>query len=217
MPFAFSSPGPGKVAKPGVISDGDIWTGAPTVLKSGAKATLTLVSTTVTLTGGAGFVSGDTGKKIFISGAATALNNGWFTLTFISATSVSWTNASGATDANNGAISWQEAVLGVSTLAIAPASQFGNTVFTGPPVRTGVGTWSITTRDNVVATCGMDITPVLPAGSYLSIQENTSSVVATTGQRTYNWTFHSAGTPTDLPFPAQMRVYLVYGESKAGM
>ena len=217
MPFAFSSPGPGKVAKPGVISDGDVFQGAPTVLKSGAAATLTLVSTTVTLTGGAGFVSGDTGKKIYISGAATAGNNGWFTITYVSATSVSWTNASGATDANNGKIAWQEATLGVSTLATAPATQFGNSIFTGPPLRTGVGTWSITTRDGVVATCGMDVTAVLPSGSYLSVQENTATAVANTNQRTYNWTFHVAGTPTDLPYPGQVRVYCVYSETKAGM
>lgn len=218
MPFQFSTPGPGKVAKPGVISDGDLFTGAPTVLKSGAAATLTFGGSTVTLTGGAGFVSGDAGKKIFISGAATALNNGWFTIgAFISATSVSWTNASGATDANNGHIAWQEATLGVSTLATAPATQLGNTVFAGVPTRTGVGTWTVTTRDCVVATCELDITAVLPAGSYLSVQENTSTTVATTGQRVYNWTFHVAGTPTDLPFPGQFRLYNVYSETKAGL
>jgi len=216
MPFSFSAPGPAKVPKLGIIHDGNDFTGAPTVIVSGSTATLTLASTTVTLTGGAGFVSGDTGKKIYISGAATAANNGWFTITYISATSVSWTNAGGATDANNGAISWLVATLGVSTLAVAGPS-FPRSVFAGLPVRTGVGTWSITTKDNVVTTTGLDITTVLPAGSYLSTQINTSTTVAGTGQKTYNWTFNVAGTPTDLPYPGTMRIHVEYSETKDGV
>lgn len=214
MPDRFSGQSHSTVAKLGVIFDGDPFIGSPTVLKSGSTATLTLVSTTVTLTGGAGFVSGDTGKKIFISGAATAANNGWFTITFVSSTSVSWTNASGATDANNGAISWQEATLGVSTLASAPSAR---TIFTGAPVRSGVGTWSITTKDKVVTTNDFSVTTVLPSGVYLSVQENTSTIVALTGQRTFNWTFNVAGTPTDLPFPGAFRIRCEYSETKDGL
>jgi len=148
MPFNFSAPGPAKVAKLGVIHDGDTFTGAPTILKSGATASLTQASTTTTLTGGAGFVSGDTGKYLFISGAATAANNGWQgPITYVSATSVTYTNASGATDANNTHISWSESTLPVSTLATGLSPR---TVFTAAPIRTGVGTWSVTTKDNVV-------------------------------------------------------------------
>lgn len=216
MPFTWTGTAKVTLAKPGGVIDGDLFTGAPTVLDSGTKATLTLSSTTITLTGGAGFTSGMTGDKIYISGAATALNNGWFTITYISATSVSWTNASGATDANNGAISWQVAALGVSTLAIAPATQYGNTVFLGVPVRTGVGTWTVTTRDAVVSTSELTVTPVLSSGSYLSVQENTSTTAAT-GQRVYHWTFHLAGTPTDLPYPGQFRVFAAYSDAKASL
>jgi hypothetical protein len=79
---------------------------SPTIIGSGTTATLTKVSSTITLTGGSGFTSGITGSYVYISGAATSGNNGWFQVTYVSATSISWTNASGATDANNGAISW---------------------------------------------------------------------------------------------------------------
>lgn len=215
MPFNFSAiKGAQATPKLGVVFDGNTFTGAPTVLTSGAKATLTLVSTTVTLTGGAGFTSGMNGDKIYISGAATSANNGWFTLTYVSPTSVSWTNASGATDANNGAISFQVAALGVSTLSSAPSSR---TVFTGPPVRSGVGAWSITTKDNVVETLDLDVQAILPSGSYLSTQLVTDVVVASTGQRTYKWVFNVAGSPTDLPFPGQFRVFLAYSETKDGV
>jgi hypothetical protein len=214
MPFNFSGQSHQTVAKLGVVSDGDTFTGAPTVIVQGSTATLTLASTTVTLTGGAGFVSGDTGKYIYISGAATAANNGWFAITYVSATSVHWTNASGATDANNGAISWLVATLPVSTLSSAPGA---HTIFTGAPVRTGVGTWTITTKDNVVAVLDVAIKTVLPSGSYLSVQENTSTTVSTTGQKTFTWTLNSAGTPTDLPYPGQMRIFVEYSETKVSV
>jgi hypothetical protein len=214
MPFNFTGQSHQSVAKLGVVSDGDTFVGAPTVLTSGSTATLTLASTTVTLTGGAGFTSGMTGDSIYISGAATAANNGWFTITYISATSVSWTNASGATDANNGAISFSVAALPVSTLATFGGTNGPYSCFTGPPVRTGVGTWSITTKDSVPVTIDVAIKTVLPAGSYLAVQENTSTTVALTGQKVLNWTFNSAGTPTDLPYPGSMRVFLMYAETK---
>jgi hypothetical protein len=59
-----------------------------------SSPTMTLNSST------AQFVAGDVGKYIVITGAATAANNGSFLITvFNSATSVSWTNASGAAQA----------------------------------------------------------------------------------------------------------------------
>jgi hypothetical protein len=202
------------VAKLGVVSDGDTFIGSATVLASGAKATLTLASTTVTLTGGAGFTSGMNGDKIYISGAATPANNGWFTLTYISATSVSWTNSSGATDANNGAISFAVAALGVTTLASNPSA---HSAFTGPPVRSATGVWSITTKDIVVTTCLFHVETVLPSGEYLSVQQLPETTVAGTGQKTYSWTFNAAGTPTDLPFPGSFRVSISYAETKVGV
>jgi hypothetical protein len=215
VPFAFSGQSHQTVAKLGVVSDGDTFTGAPTVLVQGSAATLTLVSTTITLTGGAGFVSGMTGDKIFISNAATPANNGWFTLTFVSATSVSWTNASGATDAHNGAIGWKVAVLGASTLSSAPSP---HTCFTAAPVRSAVGVWSITTKDNCVTVCDVDIVAVLPSGVYLDVQQITDTAISTTGQKILNWVFLTRGTstPADLPFPGQFRVALSYSETKVG-
>lgn len=58
---------------------------------------------TVTLTDAAGsFVAGDNGKTIRIEEAFTSGNNGEFTITYISATQLSWTNASGATESFTG-------------------------------------------------------------------------------------------------------------------
>lgn len=217
MPFNFSGIAAHTVAKMGVVADGDTFVGAPTVLKSGATATLTQASTTTTLTGGAGFVSGDTGKFIYISGAATPANNGWQgPITFVSATSVTWTNASGATDANNGHISWSESTLAVSTLMTAPSAR---SVFTGPPVRSGVGLWSITTKDSVVATLDLDLNAILPSGSFWCQQLPTTKI-ALTGQNKYNWMFHSSAAPgvaADLPYPGSLQLYLVYSETKDGV
>jgi hypothetical protein len=214
MPYNFSAIAVQKTPKLGVVYDGNTFTGAPTVLTSGSKATLTLSGSTVTLTGGAGFTSGMGGDKIYISGAATSANNGWFTLTYISATSVSWTNSSGATDANNGAISFQVAAVGASTLSNAPSTR---TVFTGAPVRSGTGAWSITTLDSVVETLDFHVESILPSGEYIATQLVTDVVVPTTGQRTYKWVFNVGGTPTDLPYPGQFRVYLAYSEMKDGV
>lgn len=214
MPNNFSGQSHQTVAKLGVVSDGDTFTGAPAVLTSGSKATLTLSSTTVTLTGGAGFTSGMNGDKIYISGAATSANNGWFALTYISATSVSWTNASGATDANNGAISFAVAALGVSTLASNPAP---HSAFAGPPKRSATGVWSITTKDGVVQVLEVSIDTVLPSGEYIQVQQLPDTVIAGTGQKVLNWVFHNAGTPTDLPYPGQFRVFLEYSETRVGV
>jgi hypothetical protein len=217
MPFNFSGQSHSTVAKLGVVADGDTFVGAPTVLKSGATATLTQAATTTTLTGGAGFVSGDTGKFIYISGAATSANNGWQgPITFVSATSVTWTNASGATDANNGHISWSESTLAVSTLM---TGQSAHSAFTGPPVRSGVGLWSITTKDNVVATLDLDINTVLASGSFWA-QQLPDQTIALTGQKKYSWMFHSATAPgvaADLPYPGSCRLYLVYTDMKVGV
>jgi hypothetical protein len=213
MPFNFSAQAVVKTPKLGVVIDGNTYAGSPTVLTSGSAATLTLVSTTVTLTGGSGFTSGMNGDKIYISGAATSANNGWFTLTYISATSVSWTNASGATDANNGAISFQVAAVGASTLA---STKNTRTAFM-TPVRSATGAWSITTLDGVAETLDFEVQPILPSGEYLDVQLNTEALVSNTGQKVYKWTFNVAGTPTDLPYPGQFRVWAAYSDMKDGV
>lgn len=74
---------------------------------SGSAATLTYSAGTVTVTGLSGVTDPAVGQSIVISGAATTLNNGTFTiLTAPSSSSVTYANGSGATDVNNGSISW---------------------------------------------------------------------------------------------------------------
>jgi hypothetical protein len=212
MPYNFTGQSHSYKAKLGVVADGDTFTGSPTVLTSGSTATLTLSGSTVTLTGGAGFTSGMNGDKIYISNAATSANNGWFTLTYISATSVSWTNASGATDAHNGAIGFQVAALGVSTLSSAPSPY---TIFAGAPVRSATGVWSATLKDIAVRVCNVDVTTVLPSGEYLVVQQLPDTKTSG-GALVVNWVFNNAGTPTDLPYPGQFRLFCEYSETREG-
>lgn len=62
-----------------------------------------------TLTGGTGFTQDSEGRMITISGAATGANNGTFLVTsYVSSSSVRLLNASGASDANNGSLTWTE-------------------------------------------------------------------------------------------------------------
>lgn len=69
----------------------------------GNGATLTLVSTTVTLTDPrARFKPFVNSRYVIIADATTPANNGKFQLTYVSATEISWTNASGATEAFGG-------------------------------------------------------------------------------------------------------------------
>lgn len=77
----------------------------------GSTASITSVTSgIVTITGLANMTANAVGKNIKISGAATVANNGSFLITsFISASSVTYVNASAvAPDGNNGAISWVE-------------------------------------------------------------------------------------------------------------
>lgn len=82
-----------------------------------AASITTFVGTTVTITGGANFTANSVGHYITITGASSAGNNGTFPITaFISASSVSYTNASGvATDANNPNIHWVETIPSTSS------------------------------------------------------------------------------------------------------
>lgn len=75
---------------------------------NGSTASLTFSSPTITLTRtGANFQAALAGRTITVSGSATPGNNGSFTIVSVtSTTSLTYTNASGATDANNGAISY---------------------------------------------------------------------------------------------------------------
>jgi hypothetical protein len=83
--------------------------GVTTFPNGGNNATLTLAVTTITATGLVNMTPASVGHYIKISGATTAGNNGTFLITaYISSSSVQWTNAGGATDANNGSIRWQE-------------------------------------------------------------------------------------------------------------
>lgn len=73
----------------------------------GAAATLTYSAGVITATGLSALADPAVGQNIVISGAATSANNGTFVIVSVpSATSVTYANASGATDANNGSIAW---------------------------------------------------------------------------------------------------------------
>jgi len=137
MPFNFSAPGPAKVAKLGVIHDGD---------------TVTTVGTTSSQT-------------------ATGLS--------------------------------------------------AHSIFTANPVRTGTGTWTITTKDNVVTVLSVEIQVITASGTFVHAQENTPATVSLTGQKTFKWTFYdnASGTDTavDLASGAQFRVYVVYSETKVSV
>lgn len=85
--------------------------GAPLAGQTGAVASITTFSLGVaTITGLTGMTANSVGNFLTITGAATGANNGTFLIVaFISAVSVSVSNAAGsAPDANNGAISWTE-------------------------------------------------------------------------------------------------------------
>ncbi len=76
---------------------------------SGSFASIASFSTpNVTITGLSGMTATMVGSSITISGAATSANNGTFTITtFVSASSVKYSNTSAvAPDSNNGTISW---------------------------------------------------------------------------------------------------------------
>lgn len=74
---------------------------------SGTSATLTYSAGTITATGLSNLTDACVGQQIVISAATTPANNGTFTIaTWVSATSVTYANASGATDAANGTIDW---------------------------------------------------------------------------------------------------------------
>lgn len=75
---------------------------------NGSTASLNFSSPTITLTrASANFQAALVGRTITISGASTPANNGSFTITSVlSTTSLTYTNAAGATDASNGSISY---------------------------------------------------------------------------------------------------------------
>jgi hypothetical protein len=76
-----------------------------TTVTTGTTASLSFTGSTVTLTGGSGFTTYMTSLYITISNSGTGANDGTFQITYISSSSVSWTNASGATD-SGGAVHW---------------------------------------------------------------------------------------------------------------
>lgn len=98
--------GAGAASGPHTIVEASVYD-AP-VTQSGSTASITGPGPTLTLTGLTGMTAACVGSPITISGAATGGNNGMFIIaSFISASSVTITNASGGTDANNGAITWK--------------------------------------------------------------------------------------------------------------
>ena len=91
-----------------IVSDEALSLGSPIGGQSGATASITS-GVTITVSGLTGMTTQSVGRFLVVSGGATPANNGTFLITtFNSATSVDISNPSGATDANNGAISWEE-------------------------------------------------------------------------------------------------------------
>lgn len=88
------------------------------------------------------------------------------------------------------------------------------TAFLSNPTRSATGVWSVTMRDSANKKIEFDVKTVLPAGTYLSTQLNTITTDSL-GRPVLNWTFNSAGTPTDLATTGspQFIVYFVYGET----
>lgn len=94
-----------------LLTDETAGFGAPLAGQTGAVANITVFAAGVsTLTGLTGMTANSVGNFLSVSGAASAGNNGTFLIiSFISATSVTISNAAGvAPDANNGAITWTE-------------------------------------------------------------------------------------------------------------
>jgi hypothetical protein len=91
-----------------ILSEEPLGLGERVAGQSGAAASIT-VGGTVVVSGLTGMTAQSAGRFLTITGAATPANNGTFLITvFTSATTVQISNPSAATDANNGAISWQE-------------------------------------------------------------------------------------------------------------
>jgi|SRR5579885_1112322 len=93
--------------------NGDKWNGGSSAIvgQSGSAASVSSAANgQATLTGLTGMTTTSTNHWIYISGAASAGNDGYFKIVrYVSATSVVIINASAvAGDTNNGAISWQE-------------------------------------------------------------------------------------------------------------
>lgn len=77
------------------------------VAASGAAASITYAAGVNTVTGLSGIAAGMVGAKITLSGAHTTANNGAFFIASVpSSSSVTVANTSGATDSNNGHITW---------------------------------------------------------------------------------------------------------------
>ena len=118
-----------------------------------AASITTFASPTVTITGVANMTAASVGRYITITGASSAGNSGTFLITaFISATSVSYSNASGvATDANNPNIHWVESLVSATPAASAPYVDSASGVITWTEKAGGVIA-NVTTVTNGIAT-----------------------------------------------------------------
>ena len=83
------------------------------------------------------------------------------------------------------------------------------TAFTANPVRSGVGVWSITTKDPINRLIDYDVSTLLQQGHFLSVQKNLTTKDAL-GRAVLNFTFNTAGTPADLPVDGYAQQFLVH-------
>ena len=145
--------------------------------RTSATSSLTFSGGVVTLTN-AGLACDPSyvGRKVTVSGAATAGNNGVFVITAIpTTTSVTYVNASGATDANNGSITY---VLENNTDNIFEY----NTVRNNPPskyIRNGGGLMQSLVRDYGIA--GHNERNIYRYNKALGLSTTTTNPIRTNG------------------------------------
>jgi hypothetical protein len=75
--------------------------------------------------------------------------------------------------------------------------------------RSGVGVWKVTLKEAVHKVLSYDIQVETTVANYRTVARQPTTVNATTGRQELNFTFHIAGTATELPANAQFRVFAV--------
>jgi hypothetical protein len=128
-----------------------------TIAVGNGSSGLTFSTPNVTLNvTGTPFVAGDVGKYIFITGATTAANNGMFPITAVnSSSSITYTNASGATQANFAGTVWVAASWATKSdgsNAAQSNSRISRGYWEAPDGRITVYQWAGTTANGDFAT-----------------------------------------------------------------
>lgn len=152
--------------------------------QSGITASIVVVGPVVTITGLTGMTAASVGRRLKLSGAAVAANNGTFPIaSFISATSVTITNPAAVTDPNNGIIAWSEKNTAADLFFTAvPATANGTTPYlelSDYPKEASSGDILdlYETQYNVVSQ-SFDVTSVEPDNSLIKIDPEITSIAS---------------------------------------